>query len=70
VIVWRRIRCSGKGQFTGRSQIVGPRGDLLFRAPSQRDVVHVLKIDPACARDKAITPQNQLLKDRRPEFYA
>jgi len=62
-------RPHGEVNFTGRSQIVGPRGELLFRAPSQREVVHVLKIDPARARDKAITSQNQLLKDRRPEFY-
>ncbi|MHC5007633.1 MAG: nitrilase-related carbon-nitrogen hydrolase [Planctomycetota bacterium] len=63
-------RPHGEVKFTGRSQIVGPRGELLFRAQSQRDVLHVLKIDPTRARDKAITPQNQLLKDRRPEFYA
>jgi len=63
-------RPHGDVKFTGRSQIVGPSGELLFRAPSQREVVHALKIDPACARDKAITAQNQLLKDRRPEFYA
>jgi predicted amidohydrolase len=63
-------RPHGEVKFTGRSQIVGPRGELLFRAAAQREVLHVLKIDPARARDKAITPHNQLLKDRRPKFYA
>ncbi|MHC4319950.1 MAG: nitrilase-related carbon-nitrogen hydrolase [Planctomycetota bacterium] len=63
-------RPHGEVRFTGRSQIVGPRGELLFRAPAQRDVLHVMKIDPARARDKAITPKNQLLKHRRPDFYA
>jgi predicted amidohydrolase len=63
-------RPHGEVKFTGRSQIVGPRGELLFRAPAQREILHVLKIDPARARDKAITPHNQLLKDRRPKFYA
>jgi predicted amidohydrolase len=63
-------RPHGEVRFTGRSQIVGPRGELLFRAPAQRDVLQVMEIDPARARDKAITPRNQLLKDRRPQFYA
>jgi predicted amidohydrolase len=63
-------RPHGEVRFTGRSQIVGPRGELLYRAPSQREVVHVMEIDPARARDKAITPRNRLLRDRRPEFYA
>lgn len=63
-------RPHGDVRFNGRSQIVGPRGELLFRAPAQREVLHVLEIDPARARDKAITPRNRLLRDRRPEFYA
>ena len=40
-------RPHGEVRFTGRSQIVGTRGELLFRAPAQREVVHVQKIDPA-----------------------
>jgi predicted amidohydrolase len=56
-------------RFTGRSQIVDPRGDLLDRAPSQRSRLCVVDIDPARARDKLITPRNHLLRDRRPEFY-
>jgi predicted amidohydrolase len=62
-------RPHGSVRFTGRSQIVGPRGDLLFRAPSQREVVHVVEIDPSLTRDKSLTPSNHLLRDRRPEFY-
>ena len=62
-------RPQGSLRFTGRSQIVGPRGELLYRAPSRREIVHVMRIDPAEARDKKITPLNHLLHDRRPEFY-
>jgi predicted amidohydrolase len=62
-------RPHGEIKFTGHSQIVGPRGDLLFRAPAQRDQIHILQIDPARARDKAVTSENQLLRDRRSEFY-
>jgi predicted amidohydrolase len=62
-------RPSGRVRFTGRSQIVDPRGDLLHRAPTQRTQLHIAQIDPTKARNKKITPNNHLLKDRRPEFY-
>jgi hypothetical protein len=38
-------------------------------APSQRQATCVMAINLEEARDKAITPMNQLLEDRRPEFY-
>ena len=56
--------------FIGQSQIVGPRGDILARASEDREELLLVDIDPARARDKAITPQNHLLEDRRPEAYA
>jgi predicted amidohydrolase len=63
-------RPHGSLRFTGRSQVVGPRGDLLFRAPVARAALHVEAIDPARARDKYVTPRNHVLRDRRPEFYS
>ncbi len=62
-------RPHGELRFTGKSQIVAPDGELLNRAPSQRQATCVMAIDLEEARDKAITPMNQLLEDRRPEFY-
>ncbi len=62
-------RLHGELRFTGKSQIVAPDGELLNRAPSQRQATCVMAIDLEEARDKAITPMNQLLEDRRPEFY-
>lgn len=56
-------------EFTGRSQIVGPRGELLHRAPARRSHLRILEIDPRRARDKRITPRNDILADRRPRFY-
>jgi predicted amidohydrolase len=56
-------------RFTGRSQVAGPRGDVIRRAPSQREELFLCDIDPRDARDKKITPANHLLRDRRPEFY-
>jgi len=55
--------------FTGQSQVVSPRGALLHRAPPEGDELYVVEIDPALARNKALTPQNDILGDRRPSFY-
>jgi len=62
-------RPQGTLRFTGKSQIVAPAGLLLHRAHAQRQAVFVTEIDPQEARGKAITPLNDLLTDRRPEYY-
>ncbi|MCG8606282.1 acyltransferase [bacterium] len=63
-------RPHGELRFTGKSQVVAPKGELLHRSPSQRESIFVTEINPVLARDKAITPLNQLMSDRRPEFYS
>ena len=62
-------RPHGSVRFTGRSQVCGPRGEVIHQAPSQKEELFFCKIDPGKARDKMITPKNHLLKDRRPEYY-
>lgn len=62
-------RPQGELRFTGKSQIVAPKGKLLHRAASQREELLIAEIDPRLARDKKITGRNQLLHDRRPQFY-
>lgn len=62
-------RPQGELNFTGKSQIVAPGGELLQRAESAQDELFVVEIDPALANNKMITPHNHLLDDRRPEFY-
>lgn len=62
-------RPHGDLKFTGKSQIVAPKGELLFRAPAQRSSLFITDINPALARNKLITPRNDLISDRRPEFY-
>ncbi len=62
-------RPHGELTFTGQSQIVDPRGNRLCRAPINTDALCVKDIDIAQADEKKMTPQNDLLSDRRPEFY-
>lgn len=62
-------RPHGEIKFTGKSQIVAPRGELIRRSPSQREDLVVVEIDPELARNKTITAGNELLTDRRPGFY-
>lgn len=62
-------RPQGTLKFTGRSQIIDPRGTILSRTSSNLESVSIVEIDIAKARDKKITPRNDLLLDRRPDFY-
>ena len=62
-------RPHGELKFTGKSQIVGPGGVLINRAVSQREALYVTEIDPAQSQNKNITILNDLIADRRPEYY-
>ncbi|MFB0517161.1 MAG: nitrilase-related carbon-nitrogen hydrolase [Candidatus Neomarinimicrobiota bacterium] len=55
--------------FTGQSQVMNPRGEVLARASCDRVEVLTVDIDPAVADDKLVTEHNHLLNDRRPEYY-
>jgi predicted amidohydrolase len=55
--------------FTGRSQIVSPRGERLVYAGADEECVRTAEIDVALARDKRVTARNDLFADRRPEIY-
>jgi predicted amidohydrolase len=63
-------RPHGALRFTGQSQIVAPKGVLLHRAAAQRNDIYIAEIDPALAEDKKVTAQNEMMLDRRPQFYA
>ncbi len=62
-------RPQGELSFTGHSQIVDPKGNILAAAAAEERTVKVVEIDPTLARNKQFTPLNDLMKDRRPEFY-
>jgi predicted amidohydrolase len=56
--------------FIGLSEVVSPRGRILHRAPRDIEDLTLVDIDPAEARLKALNDYNDLLRDRRPAFYA
>jgi predicted amidohydrolase len=63
------IRPHGKIVFTGKSQVVAPKGELLIKAPAKKEVLDLVDINIDLARDKMMTPLNDIIKDRRQEFY-
>jgi len=62
-------RPHGEVSFSGQSQVAGPRGDIIYQSKSDSDELFITEIDSSQARDKMITERNDLLADRRPEFY-
>ena len=56
-------------RFIGRSVICGPDRQVLASAGTDEECVRVVEIDPARAKDKKITPLNDLFKDRKTRFY-
>jgi len=55
--------------FIGNSEIVTPRGAILHRASRDKEDLCIMEIDPVEARDKSVTPYNDLLRDRRESLY-
>lgn len=55
--------------FIGMSEIVAPNGKILCRSSLKDGEVGLCEMDMAEARDKRINPYNDLLKDRRPQWY-
>lgn len=55
--------------FTGESQITGPDGAVLTRAPARGQCTRVVEVNVDRAREKRITPRNHRFHDRRPALY-
>lgn len=55
--------------FTGKSQIVDPKGNIIASAGERSESLKIVEIDPAVALDKTVTPNNDLFKDRRIAQY-
>jgi predicted amidohydrolase len=57
-------------RFIGRSEIVTPDGELLYRASPTSEECVVREIDLSRAHNKNVTPNNNLLRDRTPRAYS
>lgn len=55
--------------FTGRSQITSTKGEVLARAGIQEDTLTIVEIDPQRARDKSVNSLNDMVSDRKDEYY-
>ncbi len=56
--------------FTGSSVIVDTKGNYLAEGSKDKEEIVIVEIDPEDALNKDITPANNILKDRRKEFYS
>jgi predicted amidohydrolase len=57
-------------QFIGTSEIVSPKGEILYRAERDSEVFNSAEVDPAAARNKNLNSFNNLFEDRRKDFYS
>lgn len=62
-------RPRGELSFTGQSQIVATKGEVVSCSAADEEVVVIRDVDLPAAREKMITANNHLLADRRPAFY-
>jgi len=56
-------------RFIGRSEIIDPKGRVLYCASSNREEVVVRDINVREAANKRVTPENHVIFDRKPEAY-
>jgi len=62
-------RAGSRLEFIGQSRIIAPTGEIMAELGKDEKGVAIVDIDPKLADNKSVTQRNDLLKDRRPEFY-
>jgi predicted amidohydrolase len=67
--IGREQRGNNDFTFTGASQVTSVSGTILSSAPADSTHIDVVDIDPSSADNRMINSYNDLLKDRRTEFY-
>ena len=55
--------------FIGQSQIIGPRGDIIARAPSDSPALLVAEVEPEEALSKKVSSRSDFFEQRRPGLY-
>jgi len=68
-VTGNRTGSEGNLTFTGRSLVADPLGEVLTEASPVGEEVGIAEVDVALARNKKVTPRNDVLADRRPEEY-
>jgi predicted amidohydrolase len=56
-------------KFIGRSQVVTPKGEIIYRASSNKQEVKMFKINPRESRNKKLDKYNDIFSDRRNKTY-
>jgi predicted amidohydrolase len=59
-----------KWRYTGKSQILSPDAQILYRASDEGEETGIAEIDVSLARNKRINKYNDLFADRRVEHYS
>ena len=68
--IGNEIRGEDSFIFTGGSQITSYKGEVLSSAPKDKPHIDFVEIDVTQARDKNLNTYNNIIKDRRTEFYS
>ncbi|HXC62209.1 MAG TPA: nitrilase-related carbon-nitrogen hydrolase [Nitrospiria bacterium] len=55
--------------YIGQSEVVNPKGMILYRAKPDEEDIAVVEVNPKEARNKRINTYNDLFRDRRTKFY-
>ncbi|MFQ5511052.1 MAG: nitrilase-related carbon-nitrogen hydrolase [Candidatus Krumholzibacteriia bacterium] len=55
--------------FTGKSQVVGPGGEVLAHAGERSESLKIVEVDLEQAMNKSINPNNNLFADRKVSLY-
>jgi len=56
-------------KFTGKSQIVNPKGEIILSFKENEEKLKICEIDLKEAENKFITPLNNIFKDRKKRIY-
>ena len=56
-------------EFTGKSQITSPTGEIMAQAPEKSDTILEVGVDVSISRDKHLNSLNNIFEDRKPNFY-
>ncbi|MFX0046713.1 MAG: nitrilase-related carbon-nitrogen hydrolase, partial [Candidatus Hermodarchaeota archaeon] len=67
--IGKEVRGEDNFTFTGGSQITSYNGEVLSSAPKDDVFIDFIDIDVRKARDKKLNLFNDVIKDRRTEFY-